>query len=167
MSIRALSWAMSTDTGSPTRKAVLLALADRYNEDEDAAWPSVGWIARATELSDKSVKRAIVDLVDAGLIELVGWSRGRPDRRTKKYRLVIHRPVTAGGRSVPSRQSRGDTLSARGDTLSSTGGHSDPRTIREPIQNRAPVNGVEPLDGADPSQLIDADSIRTLRKALR
>ena len=166
MSIHALAWALSTETGSPTRKAVLLALADRYNEDEKAAWPSIGWIARVTELSPRTVKRAVQELEEAGLLQFVGWSAGRLDRRTKRYRLLIHRQGSTGCQSVTSKRSRGDTLSARGDSLSITGCQSVTLTIREPLDNRDTVDGVSTVDGVDAMVLDPHDHLQACRSIL-
>jgi len=145
VSIQALAWALTTDTGSPSRKAVLLALADRYNENENAAWPSVGWIARVTELHPSTVRRAIADLLDAGLLEVTGWAGIRPDRMTKRYRLrmtVIPNPSpmrpSTGSHHAPPSPERGSTTHPRGRTTRLTGSQSATRTITEPLDNRAP-----------------------------
>lgn len=139
MSIQALAWALATETGSPSRKAVLLALADRYNEDEAAAWPSIGWIARATELHPSTVRRAIADLLDAGLLEPVGWAGIRPDRMTKRYRLVIHNTGRTGSHHATPHPSRGSTTHERGSTTRTTGSHPATRTITEPLDNHAAI----------------------------
>jgi DNA-binding transcriptional ArsR family regulator len=146
VSIHALAWALTVETGSPTRKAVLLALADRYNENESAAWPSVGWIARATELHPSTVRRAIADLLAAELLEASGWAGIRSDRMTKRYRLkmapVIHRQPhntpSTGSLSATSSEKRGSTPHPRGRTLLATGSQSATRTISEPLDNRVP-----------------------------
>lgn len=137
VSIQALAWALSTETGSPSRKAVLLALADRYNDDEAAAWPSIGWIARATELHPSTVRRAIADLLDAGLLEPIGWAGFRPDRMTKRYRLVIHKPAGTGSHHATPHPERGSTTRQRGSTTRTTGSHPATRTITEPLDNQA------------------------------
>lgn len=144
MSIHALAWALTVETGSPTRKAVLLALADRYNENESAAWPSVGWIARATELHPSTVRRAIADLLSAELLEASGWAGVRPDRMTKRYRLkmapVIHRTAhkepSTGLPSATSSDRRGLTPHSRGRSPLNTGSQGASRTISEPLENR-------------------------------
>ena len=140
MSIQALAWALSTETGSPSRKAVLLALADRYNEDEAAAWPSIGWIARATELHPSTVRRAIADLLDLGLLEPVGWAGIRPDRMTKRYRLVIPNPERTGSHHATPHPERGSTVHQRGSTTRTTGSHHATRTITEPLDNQAALH---------------------------
>ena len=52
---------------SPAQKAVLISLADQAN-DQGVCWPSVRTISVRTCLSERSVRRAIKELVDAGLI---------------------------------------------------------------------------------------------------
>ena len=146
MSIHALAWALTVETGSPTRKAVLLALADRYNENESAAWPSVGWIARATELHPSTVRRAIADLLDLQLLEATGWAGIRTDRMTKRYRLKMapvihstaHKTPSTGSHSATPSESRGSTPHPRGSTALATGSQSATRTISEPLDNRVP-----------------------------
>jgi len=133
MSIKALSWALETTTGSPTKKLVLLYLADRYNDDERAAWPSVGTISRVTELSERTVRRAIHELLEDGLIQASGWTGQRADRQTKRYRLALH----TGGHIDTPHYLRGDTVAARGDRVTETGGQSDTRTLIEPLINPA------------------------------
>lgn len=69
MSVQAITWARSKRTGSPARKAVLMALADRANEE-------LGWstfvgqkrLADETELSRRTVIRALADLERMGAI---------------------------------------------------------------------------------------------------
>lgn len=134
MSIKALSWALETTTGSPTKKLVLLYLADRFNDDEKAAWPSVGTISRVTELSERTVRRAIHELITDGLIESAGWAGPRLDKQTKRYRLRLE---ITGGHSDTSQALPGDRLTARGDTLTVTGCHSDSQTLIQPLTNPA------------------------------
>ncbi|TNC14886.1 helix-turn-helix domain-containing protein [Methylobacterium terricola] len=76
MSIDALRWAKRQRTDSPTRKAVLMVLAD-YADERARAWPSQERIADETELSERSVRTAIGDLVKLGF--LVRQIRRRDD----------------------------------------------------------------------------------------
>lgn len=89
MSIEALRWAMKVEAGNGSNKLVLFLLADRYHEMDNVAWPSVNWLAEHTELSRRTVQRALRDLEAAGLIIPVG-TRGRSaDRQSTAYRLPI------------------------------------------------------------------------------
>lgn len=71
-----LTWARKVTVGGQTRKAVFLLLAD-FADDKGRAWPSQETIAQTLEMSERTVRTAIKDLVDAGL--LTRKARWRPD----------------------------------------------------------------------------------------
>ena len=68
MSWRELGWAVQQRTGSATRKAVLLALANHTNGTTGRCDPRLGVIADELELSMRAVQKAAAELVQAGLI---------------------------------------------------------------------------------------------------
>jgi len=76
MSITALNWAGRTVTGSASRKAVLLCLANYANEQNEA-YPSVETISRITELNAKTVRLALNEMESNGLIFDTGRRRGQ------------------------------------------------------------------------------------------
>lgn len=83
-----MTWAVDQRTGSPARKAVLMNLADRADE----AWscfPGQKRIADDTELGERTVRRALDDLTEAGLIL-------RHHRRRKDGSWTSDRYVLAG-----------------------------------------------------------------------
>lgn len=87
MSVQHISWAMEQMTGSPSRKAVLVALADYANATSGKCCPHIATIAKRTELSEATVKRALVELVTAGF-----FTRGRdrrPDGTLGGYHYVL------------------------------------------------------------------------------
>lgn len=88
MSIQALAWAMRQTTGSPTRKAVLVALADRHNSDTGKCFPHVARICKDTELADRTVRKALVDLEAGGYITRA--QRVRPDGGHAGYDYTLH-----------------------------------------------------------------------------
>lgn len=88
MSLEATRWAKRQTTGSATRKAVLMALADYANAD-GFAWPSQIAIAEETEMSERSVRSAIADLVELGLVERQSRRGSDGTRRTDKLRLTL------------------------------------------------------------------------------
>ncbi|WP_167858596.1 helix-turn-helix domain-containing protein [Methylobacterium nonmethylotrophicum] len=67
MSFKALEWARSVKTGSPTRKAVLRAIAE-YADMDGKAWPSQARLAEDTEFTVRGVRKAIMELEEMGLI---------------------------------------------------------------------------------------------------
>ena len=68
MSYDAMAWARTVITGSTARKAVLMNLANRFNDTEGASWPSQRLIADETESSERTVRQAMADLEDMGII---------------------------------------------------------------------------------------------------
>lgn len=62
-----MAWARSIKTGSPTAKAVLLAVAN-YADEEGICWPSQEQLAEDTELSRHSIMRAIDHLEGLGFL---------------------------------------------------------------------------------------------------
>ncbi|GBQ07339.1 helix-turn-helix domain-containing protein [Saccharibacter floricola] len=67
MSIQAINWALE-QPGSPTQKHVLLVLANYANESGES-FPSTDTLCAATGLSNRCVRQARYDLIEAGLIE--------------------------------------------------------------------------------------------------
>lgn len=69
MSISLIAKVFATDL-CPTRRLVLLALADAVNERRQSkgCWPSVATLMRKTGLSDRAIQKALIDLETAGYI---------------------------------------------------------------------------------------------------
>lgn len=75
MSIDATRWAYQQITGSSARKAVLVSMADRCGEDH-TCYPSIARLSKDTELNGKTVRKAIQELCEIGLIQWTGETRG-------------------------------------------------------------------------------------------
>jgi DNA-binding transcriptional ArsR family regulator len=56
-------------TGSATKKAVLMALANAASHHTATCEPKIDLLAEETELNERTVRRALDDLAEAGLIE--------------------------------------------------------------------------------------------------
>ena len=76
MSNDVLNWAKLVTAGGQTRKAVLLLLAD-YADEKGRAWPSQETVAAVLEMGERTVRAAIKDLIEAGII--TRKPRWRPD----------------------------------------------------------------------------------------
>lgn len=63
-----MGWALDTPTGSVSRKAVLIALANATNHHTGLCCPSLKRLAVETDLSVSTVQRAIDGLISMGLI---------------------------------------------------------------------------------------------------
>lgn len=68
MSLQAITWAMKQETGSSTRKLVLVMLADFHNEKTGRCDPSIALMAERAECSDRTIRYALKELVVGGLI---------------------------------------------------------------------------------------------------
>ncbi len=76
MSNEVLNWAKRVVVGGQTRKAVFILLAD-YADDKGRAWPAQETIAETLEMSVRTVRSAISELCEAGLLSRK--KRWRPD----------------------------------------------------------------------------------------
>ena len=84
MSIEAINWALNCVSGiTSTQKAILIALADRANE-ENKCWPSYEDICERSCANRKSVVSAIKKLEEAGLIK-----KTRRYSKSTVYELLI------------------------------------------------------------------------------
>lgn len=94
MSWPALGWAAKQKPGRVADKMVLIALADRHNEETDLAYPSIAWLAEFACLDRKTVVAALGRLEDAGLISDSGERVGKT-KQVKAY--VLHLNGTEKG----------------------------------------------------------------------
>lgn len=77
MSIAALKWAFELPLQDVPAKAVLIALADHYSEQNECCWPSVERLQKFTGATRRTVQRAIGRLIKLGHVirhERVGTS---------------------------------------------------------------------------------------------
>lgn len=85
MSFEAMAWASKAKTRNTVTKLVLLMLAN-YADDEHSAFPSYAHLADLCECTERTVKRAIKELQDQGLLEV---QRRFKDGRQTANRYVI------------------------------------------------------------------------------
>ena len=88
MSLRASEWAWS-QTLQPSQKVVLLALADKSNDDGQS-YPGINWLAEKCGVSSRTVQRAIRELQLAGLVVVEERTRsGGRGTTSNLYSLCI------------------------------------------------------------------------------
>lgn len=63
-----MSYALKVRTGSPIQKLTLLALADCHNSHTGRCDPRLGHLERATQLSERTLRRATESLVEDGIL---------------------------------------------------------------------------------------------------
>ena len=103
MSIAALSWAKKQKTGSPTMKSVLVSVAD-YADERGIAWPSQKQLSLDTEMSTRSIMRALADLEELGFLKRKRRTRSDGTRASDIIYLNFERQIS----HCPN---QGDTLS--------------------------------------------------------
>lgn len=113
----------------PSARAVLYRLADYYNDNVALAWPSVHTLARETELSERTVQRALHQCLEpAGLVRAEAYRRGGHARAT---RWSLHFGVLDG---VPSDAfQKGDTDRLRVTACPNYGDTVTPEPVVEPL----------------------------------
>lgn len=87
MSAEHVGWAFRQTGLPPTRKFVLVALADRCNKDTLRCHPSIAKLSEDTGLGRMTVFRALEDLEAAGLIQRVERNRENGSRTSSDYRF--------------------------------------------------------------------------------
>lgn len=89
MSFTAEGWAWQQKTASSAAKYVLICLGWYANEVGENAYPSIRTICLRTQLNERTVRKAIGDLVVAGLVEVE--QRTAPNGRdiSNRYRLMF------------------------------------------------------------------------------
>lgn len=71
MSIEVMSLAWYVEGVTPAQKAVLVALADHAGDDGKHVYPSVDRLTVKTSYAERTVRRALADLREKGLIHIV------------------------------------------------------------------------------------------------
>lgn len=149
MSVDAITWGWKQRTGDPTRKAVLLAIAD-VACPHGHAWPSVAFIADRTETSDKTARRHLNDLVEAGMLRRRRRHRSNGQLGVYDYWLQMPRETWGSEKHCERPECPANeppVILTAGD---STTGHPRP-------DHRSPTTGGPPVthDRADPSVDLD------------
>jgi len=88
MSGRCVTWAFEQQTGAYASKLVLVKLADNSNDD-GVSWPSVGYMVRHTELSERAIREHLRKLEDAGLIRIIPRKNDDGSNRSNVYQLCM------------------------------------------------------------------------------
>lgn len=89
MSWGALGWAAKQRPGKIADKLVLIALADRHNEEQDIAWPSIAWLCEFTGADRKTIITSLDRLETLGFITDSGERFGKT-KQVKGYKLALN-----------------------------------------------------------------------------
>ncbi len=71
MSWKATAYAKTLDSVTRSEKLVCLIIADYYNDEQQAAWPSVPRLAREARMSERQARRVIHALEAKGILRVV------------------------------------------------------------------------------------------------
>lgn len=85
-------WILRNTDLSGNAVLVLLALMARVNQ-EGVCWPSHRTIAADAHVSERTARRCLDELRDAGLVSWTGQSDGSGGQGSNLYRLHVERPV--------------------------------------------------------------------------
>lgn len=132
MSFKLVAQVMDIKVGSPLRKIILIKLADQANDD-GVCWPSYETIAKACEITKRSVITHIQKLEDQGFLRIEKrYNKSAGKNYSNRYHLTLYKgsenrslvQMAAGG-------SEGDSLGSENGALGSEG--DSPEPINEPI----------------------------------
>jgi len=84
MSWQATAWAVNQKTGNPSRKLLLLVLAN-YADADGVCWPSQGLLAEQTGMSLDTVQRQTKQLIACGYLSV-----SRPPKRRGQWQTFIY-----------------------------------------------------------------------------
>ena len=135
MSIRIMAQVWTLDI-PPTEKLVLMALADRSN-DEGACWPGQESLAKKCSISERQLRRVLDSLETQNFIRITYRQGDGNGRKTNYYELQIPAesyPQATGHLRQPDICDRGATGHLRGGNRTSEGGQPDTH-VRQYISN--------------------------------
>jgi hypothetical protein len=132
MSWQATAWAERQVTGSPSRKVLLLILAN-YADEYGICWPSQEVLAKGTEQSLDTIQRQLRILAQVGLISVAVRPMGRGRWPSRTYRLNM--PVAEI--TEPQTAARSDEDSERNGGVTPIGG-TEPQPAGDRAATSAP-----------------------------
>jgi hypothetical protein len=158
--VKAIAWAIETRVGDPALKILLIAIAN-YSDAYKRSWPSQKRLAYDTEISERTVRRKLNELVELGLISME--ARRHPGGEVASSIITLN---TSGqiGRQSYSPAAKIDPTSGQngGSPAAKNGGHQRPPRS-PPVKNRQEpsrtVRQEEPSDSPPTLSLGDASDV--------
>lgn len=138
MSFAALAIISKMHMDSAAEKLIALGYADRHNEEDGCAYPSLGWLCEFSSLNRKTVIAVVAKLEASGLLTDTGDRQGKTGQ-IKVYRINLE--------TVPKTEQfqkrNSSTFSAKESQK------RDTDTIREPIASEAKASSAKRPRKAD------------------
>ena len=103
MAVEIMTAVWKNSKASPAAKLVLLAIAD--HQGERGAWPSEATLARMSGMSERSVRRKIVELVELGELSVeINAAPSQTQYKSNLYWVLVGRVDNSGegGQNEPS-----------------------------------------------------------------
>jgi hypothetical protein len=140
MSLDALTWAVRTRFGSPSRKAVMIVLAN-YADEDWSCFPGQALIAAGTEMTDRSIRRILTDLEAEGWIARTRRHRSDGSRTSDRYTLLPDRMSAHPPRDLPDIDDPAYRTSTPDlpDTVSGQEEPSEEPPVKPPVLSRGPA----------------------------
>jgi hypothetical protein len=141
MSIEALKWAFEQEDVPPGPRFVLVALANRANEEGGDCYPSIAWIKRKTGFSDSTI-RDYLNALEVQFQKLSKSERRRDDggKSSNEYQLSLPTPPTAAPRRGVSPYGGGAPRRAAADPPPQSGGH-ETKDLNERVKTKEQQQG--------------------------
>lgn len=137
MSFETMAWAIQQTTGAMANKFALICLANRVNKDHGLCIPKIKSIAEDMEASESTVKRALKELEERGIITMIPRFKDGV-QLSNSYRLNVGGQPEGGGFNL---NPGGSNVNPRGVQIEPRVGSNRPtEPVREP--------GTEPVDSS-------------------
>ena len=136
MSIRVMSAVFECESMTSTQKLVALALADHCHDDGSEARPGMARLKRKTSLSERTIQRALKELLRVGHLAIL--------RESTPVLPAVYRFTVGGGAFLTG-----------GATVTPGGGNPDAGGVS---QLRA--NHQEPLLKHSEAEIVDMESVK-------
>lgn len=140
--VRTLTTAPTGEKITRSEKLLLMVLADRYNEDEGCAWPSLKNLAADALMSRSHACTLLTALERKGVITRERQWRGPKERENTVYRFA-HKD-SQGGSPVNGLGTKSSSVAHRTRVVHSRQDHGSPVVSgQEPLVNRQITDSAE------------------------
>ena len=96
MSVKYINWAFQIEGLNPTKKVILIALADNANDDGQC-WPSISKLCKKTGIGTKTTLRSnLKDLVKLGFVSVENRVRSNGSIASNMYTLLDGSKINLG-----------------------------------------------------------------------
>lgn len=96
MSIKIMDWVFENSKAQGIERLILLVIADHCNSEGEHAFPRISVIAKRANVSERTVKRKLQDLVELGELKVV-----KRHGTSNLYKIVTRKNKTSSNEIVP------------------------------------------------------------------